>query len=118
MYYEQKDGVQVHSGFPNPAADASLQTLDFNQLLIQNSAATFAMRIAGNAWTEQGIFSGDLVLIDRALSPRQNDVVAWVRHDEFVLSPKHTVDIDGAVWGVVTTIIHPFRHKTMPGVIS
>lgn len=113
MYYEQPDNVSVHNGFPNPAADASLQNLDFNQLLIHNSAATYAMRVAGNAWSEQGMFSGDIALIDRALTPKQNDVVAWVNNDDFAMSPKHAVPEDAVVWGVVTTVIHQFRRKDL-----
>lgn len=113
MYFNQPDGVSVHMGFPNPAADASLQTLDFNQLLIHNSAATYVMRIAGNDWSEQGIFDGDIVLIDRALVAKQNDIVAWLRDDEFALSPRHAVPSGAALWGVATNVIHPFRLKNL-----
>ena len=113
MYFTQADGVSVHTGFPNPAADASLQTLDFNQLLIHNHAATYVMRISGNDWAEQGIFDGDFVLIDRALVAKPNDVVAWIRDDLFALSPKHAVPAGGAVWGVATSVIHPFRLKNL-----
>lgn len=115
MYYEQPETVSVHMGFPNPAADASLQNLDFNQLLIHNGAATYTMRVAGNAWSEQGIFNNDLVLIDRALSAKQNDVVAWVDQDDFAMSPKHTVPEGAVVWGVVTNVIHQLRHKELQG---
>lgn len=113
MYFQQKDGVSVHTGFPNPAADASLQTLDFNQLLIHNNAATYTMRIAGNAWAEQGIFDGDFVLIDRALVAKPNDIVAWVKEDEFMLSAKHATPTNAIVWGVATAVIHPFRNKNL-----
>lgn len=113
MYFNQPDGVSVHMGFPNPAADASLQPLDFNRLLIHNNAATYVMRIAGNAWVEQGISDGDFVLIDRALVAKPNDIVAWIRDDEFALSPKHRVPLEAAVWGVATSVIHPFRLKNL-----
>ena len=113
MYYQQPDVVAVHMGFPNPAADASLQTLDFNQLLIHNGPATYVMRVAGNAWKNQGIFHEDVVLIDRALTPKANDLVAWLRHDEFALSPKHAVPKGSTVWGVVTAVIHQFRAKNL-----
>lgn len=113
MYYENPDGVTVHSGFPNAAADASLQNLDFNQLLIHNGASTYAMRITGNAWIKQGIFHGDLALIDRAFVPRPNDIVAWIYNDEFALSPRHKVPERAVVWGVITTVIHQFRRKEL-----
>lgn len=113
MYFNQPDGVSVHMGFPNPAADASLQALDFNQLLIHNATATYTMRIAGNLWAEQGIFDGDFVLLDRALVAKSNDIVAWVKDDAFMLSPKHQVPPDATVWAVATSVIHPFRQKNL-----
>ena len=50
MYYEQAQGVSVHDGFPNPATDAALQSLNLNQLLIKNGASTYFMRLASNDW--------------------------------------------------------------------
>jgi hypothetical protein len=48
-------------GFPSPADDYLDRPLDFNELLIENLAATFAVRIAGESMTGQGCF--------RAISP-------------------------------------------------
>lgn len=110
-YYQQADSISVHIGFPNAAVDTSLQALDFNDLLIHNSAATYTMRISGNDWAKRGIFHGDLALIDRALIPKGHDLVAWIRHDEFALSLKHEVPEGAAIWGVVTNIIHQLRKK-------
>ncbi len=111
MYYKKPDNVSVHMGFPNSAADASLQSLDFNQLLIHHSTATYTMRVAGNAWAEQGIFDGNIALIDRALLAKPNDIVACIHDDDFAMSPKHKVPDEAVVWGVVTTVIHQFRPR-------
>jgi DNA polymerase V len=43
-------------GFPSPADDYLDGPLDFNELLIQNPAATFAVRIAGESMTGVGLF--------------------------------------------------------------
>src|ERR1700691_1438479 len=48
-------------GFPSPADDYLDRPLDFNELLIENPAATFAVRIAGESMRGQGCF--------RAISP-------------------------------------------------
>src|SRR6202040_1908125 len=40
--------------------------LDFNELLIENPAATFAVRIAGESMTGAGLFPGDIAVVDRA----------------------------------------------------
>lgn len=111
MYFTQPENVSVHMGFPNAAADASLQGLDFNQLLIHHSTATYTMRVAGNAWAGQGIFDGDIALIDRALLAKPNDIVAWIQDDDFAMSPKHKVPNGAVVWGIVTTVIHQFRPR-------
>lgn len=102
-------GVSIHSGFPNPAADASLQGLDLNRLLINHSASTFMMRLKGNEWAAQGIFDTDIVLIDRALAARKNDLVVWWRGDEFAISALNQAPRNMVVWGVVTVVIHQCR---------
>src|SRR4030095_17150265 len=86
MYYENPSGVSVHTGFPNPATDASLQGIDLNKLLIQNGASTFLMRVSGNDWQAVGIWDGDLAIIDRALGPKKTDLIIWIHRDEFAIS--------------------------------
>jgi hypothetical protein len=109
--YQNPDGVSVHSGFPNPATDASLQGIDLNKLLIKNSAATFLMRIAGNAWRAMGIFHDDIAIVDRAVVPRKNDLVIWWQDGEFTISHRHQVLPDHPIWGTVTSIIHQYSQK-------
>ena len=111
MYYSNPDGVSVHDGFPNPAADTSLQTIDLNSLLVRHTASTYFMRIGGNEWARQGIFADDLAIIDRALKPKPNDPVVWIPEDEFAKSPRHKLPENAEVWGTVTAIIHQYRGK-------
>lgn len=109
MYYENPDGVSARSGFPNPAIDAAVQGLDLNRLLIKNGASTYFMRISGDDWNESGIFDGDIAVIDRALTPRPNDLTIWLNRDEFAVSPRHALPESVGVWGVVTATIHLCR---------
>lgn len=111
MYYENPDGVSVHGGFPNPAADASLQGIDLNRLLIKNSTATYFMRVAGNNWRDVGIFHGDVAIVDRALTAARNDLIIWWHNDSFAISPRHTLPKGGQIWGVVTSVIHQYRGR-------
>ena len=104
----RRSGVSEHAGFPNPATDRSLQNLDINSLLIQNSASTYLMRIEGNEWRSLGIFDGDIVLVDRALAVRRNDLVVWWQEESFVISHQSQVPADTATWGAVTAAIHQF----------
>ncbi|MEO8862967.1 MAG: S24 family peptidase [Candidatus Saccharimonadales bacterium] len=101
-------GVSVHEGFPNPATDTSLQPIDLNSLLVPRRASTYLMRISGDDWADQGIFAGDIAIIDKALSANSNDLVAWIHEDSFVLSPRHAVAQDAEVWGTITAVIHQY----------
>ncbi|HSX35432.1 MAG TPA: S24 family peptidase [Patescibacteria group bacterium] len=105
------DGVSVHTGFPNPATDKSLHTLDFNQLLIRHTASTYMFRVRGNDWEAAGVFDGDIAVIDRALDPKKSDVVLWWHdeHGEFAVGNYPTMPKEARLWGVVTATIHQFR---------
>lgn len=104
-------GVSVHTGFPNPATDKQLHTLDFNQLLIQHTVSTFMFRVRGNEWEDAGVFDGDIAVVDRALDARKTDVVIWWRESvgEFAISKRPDMPEDASLWGVVTATIHQFR---------
>jgi DNA polymerase V len=119
----------VAIGFGSPAGDSGVTRLDLNDILVRHPQATFLMRIAGDALHELGIDSGDLVLVDRAITPAHGHVVIAVVDDEFVCrrlckqgagirlqsTRAGCADIparDGSgfqIWGVVTRVI-----KSMP----
>jgi hypothetical protein len=101
-------GVSVHTGFPNPGTDASLQSLNLNQLLIEHSASTYLMKIVEQSWQALGIFPDDIVIVDRALEPHANDLVIWWHDDTFAVSPKHALPAEAVVFGVVRATIHQF----------
>lgn len=51
-------GARARLGFPSPADDFLDDTLDLNNLLIRNPAATFFYRAHGNSMLRAGILSG------------------------------------------------------------
>lgn len=107
------DGVSVHSGFPNPATDRRRQStrlsLDLNQLLIKNPSSTYLFRVGGHHWSDQGVYDGDIAVVDRALRPRAADlVVAW-RLDGSTLCLYRDLAASDQYWGLITAIIHQ-RH--------
>lgn len=106
---DQLDGVSAHTGFPNPALDQSLESLDFNKLLIKHPASTYFMRIEGNDWERIGILSGDIAIIDRIINPSPIDLVIWWQEDSFMISPRHKITGSYQIWGVVTSVIHRYR---------
>lgn len=101
-------GVSVHAGFPNAAEDHVSRALDFNALLVRHPVSTYCFRVEGNAYEDRGIFGGDIAVIDRALSPRLDDLVLHFTDDNFVLAEFRKLH-KTEIWGVVTSIIHRVR---------
>lgn len=109
LYGNAAQSVTEHTGFPNPATDMNIISLDIRQLLIKHPSSTFFMRLSGNAWEVIGVFDGDIAVIDKALEPKATDIVVWWDADEFRLSRYRQLPLKAAPWGVVTSIIHRFR---------
>ncbi len=107
----QADGVSIHAGFPNPAADRRLKSLDFNQILVQHPSSTFVFRVRGEEGITQGIFDGDIAVVDRATDPRPQDFVLWHDGEHFKLSRPSRMTESATQWGVITAIIHQYRAK-------
>ncbi|WP_028468964.1 translesion error-prone DNA polymerase V autoproteolytic subunit [Neptunomonas japonica] len=119
----------VAAGFPSPAQDYIEKTLDLNELCIKHPAATFFVRAQGNSMIDAGIFSGDILIVDRSLTARSSDIVIACLHDEFTvkqliissnsvqLRPMNkaysTITLNEGneleLFGVVTTVIHSLR---------
>jgi DNA polymerase V len=86
----------VQAGFPSPADDYLDSPLDFNDLLIENPAATFAVRVAGDSMIGAGIFPGDIAIVDRAKTPKDRSIVLALLDGGFTL--KRYRRRNGAVW--------------------
>jgi DNA polymerase V len=78
-------GTKAACGFPSPADDYLDRPLDFNELLIENPAATFAVRIAGDSMTGAGLFPGDIAVVDRSLPVRDRCIVLALVDGEFTI---------------------------------
>ncbi len=109
------DGVSVHAGFPNPALDrrgpGPRLSLDLNQLVIQNPSSTYLFRIAGHQWSDQGVYDGDVAVVDRATRRQPGDlVIAW-QTSGFVICRQRQLTAKVEIWGVITAIIHQFARE-------
>jgi DNA polymerase V len=83
-------------GFPSSAEDYVDRPLDFNELLIEHPAATFAIRIEGDSMTGAGIFPGDIAVVDCAREPVNGSIVLALLDGAFTVK-RYRVK-DGAVW--------------------
>lgn len=106
------EGVVEHTGFPNPATDSHMVSLDISKRLIKHPASTFFMRISGNEWEDRGIFDGDLIIIDRSLDPKITDSVIWWEGENFVISSYSVVPNSTPIWGVVVHVVHSMRSES------
>lgn len=121
--------LPIRAGFPNPAEDAGGLALDLNDLLVKHPVSTFYLKVEGDSMNGVGINSGDIVVVDKSLEPRNDDIVVAAVNGEFTLkrlmrdgqkawlvaeNPKyspialHEAD-DPQIWGVVTFWIHKQR---------
>jgi len=107
------DGVSVHTGFPNPALErrgnSQPLALDLNRLLIRQASSTYLFRVAGHLWADQGIFDGDIAVIDRAAQAHSRDLIITWREKDMVLIRQNQLTEEDKPWGVVTAIIHQYR---------
>ena len=88
-------GHKVEAGFPSPADDYIEGRLSLDEHLIQHREATFFVRAKGNSMVGAGIFDGDLLVVDRSLTPSSGDIVIAVLDAE--LTVKRLIRRDGMV---------------------
>ena len=115
-------------GFASPADDYIEGRLSLDALLIQNKDATFFFRAKGDSMNGAGIFDGDLLVVDKSVTPTSGSIVIAVidgelmvrrliKHDDQVsLRPENPEfeknmlknEQELQVWGVVTSAIKQF----------
>lgn len=116
------EATLISCGFPSPAERSGSVRLSLDALVLVRPEATFFMKMESDALIEEGIFEGDLLVVDRSIEPTQGSlVVAYSEGLGFVarrLRRRAGMLIleDGAreimcdesviVWGVVTFTLH------------
>lgn len=113
---------QPAAGFPAPGDDLVEKPLDLNDLLIDNPTATFFVRVSGDSMEGAKIFNGDILVVDRSVTPLDGCIVVAAVYGEMVVKrlSKHAgrvellsenaeyapISINDAedifIWGVVT----------------
>ena len=118
---------KVGAGFPSPATDYVEDDIDLNVHLIKNIPSTFLIRVQGKSMNTIGINDGDLLVVDRSLSPKNfSTVIANVNEElvvkNFIKEKDQSFLTSGSkkikdkinltenpeifIWGVVTYVIH------------
>lgn len=120
--------VRAACGFPSPAEDFFREDdrLDLNEKLIANPPATFlVIADCGGSMVDYGIHDGDLLIVDRSISPRPGHTVValweggftvkklYMRGNRIVLAASagfspiivpEGIELD--IWGVVRSNVH------------
>src|ERR1044072_2299007 len=132
-YTGSKNFTQHHvktanaNGFSAAADDYMERGIDLNEQLILNKPATFFFRMNGDAMIEDGIFSGDILIVDRSIKPASGKVIVAILDGELLVrriqrnatsvellaanKKMSNIQLSGFddrsnVWGVVTCVIH------------
>lgn len=116
----------VKAGFPSPADDYLDKKLDLNEHLIKHPSSTFFVKVKGDSMIKAGINSGDILIVDRSLEPRDKKIVIAIVNGEFTVKrvskksgklflvsendnyPPIEIKegMEFEIWGVVTNVIH------------
>jgi DNA polymerase V len=119
------------AGFPSGAADFDVDRLDLAQMLHLDEPFCFMSRVSGRSMIGVGIEPGDLIVINRSLTPTHDDIIVAVLDNEVTLKTlyqKHGVTKlvpanpefpeivlkEGQtleVWGVLTASVKLFGRK-------
>jgi DNA polymerase V len=73
------------AGFPAPGDDQVENILDINDLVVKNPASTFFVRVEGDSMIGAGIFSGDVLVVDRSSDPKDGVIVVAAVNGELVV---------------------------------
>ena len=118
---------KVSAGFPSPATDYIEEEINLNNELIKNPSSTFLIRVQGNSMLDYKIAEGDVLIVDRSLTLKNNSIavlnfqgelvvkkIITKKEKYFILSKenKRTKEIeisssfDSELWGIVIYVIH------------
>ena len=121
--------IPIKCGFPSPAADSRENPLDFNQLLLKHRASTYCLKASGNSLEKSGIYDGDILVVDKSINAKNNDLVVAeyegeftakrlkIKDDKIYLHPENVdfedIEInnldDFSIFGVISAVVRTLR---------
>lgn len=118
----------ISAGFPSPALDFADMRIDLNRHLIKHPEATYFGRVSGQSMKDVGIDDGDLLIIDKSITPSDGKIAVCFINGEYTLKrlkvtskgvwlvPENAAysaikveeGSEFLVWGVVTNVVKYF----------
>lgn len=112
----------IQAGFPSPAQDYISESIDLNREIVRHPSATFYGRVSGESMIDEGIWEGDILVIDRSLEPTDGDLAVCCLDGEFTL--KRIRLESGRIWLVPSNemydpiLVTPERQFEVWGVVT
>ncbi|MBU0503238.1 MAG: LexA family transcriptional regulator [Candidatus Omnitrophota bacterium] len=75
----------IQAGFPSPAEEETVDLMSLDEYLISNPQATYLLKVSGDSMLDAGIHPGDLVLVQKDLTPKNGDIVVACVDKEWTL---------------------------------
>jgi len=75
----------VSAGFPSEAFNYVEKGIDFNKYLIKRKETTFCLIAGGDSMNGDGIFKGDLLVVDKLEEPYENAILIFSIDGDFTM---------------------------------
>ena len=75
----------ISAGFPSPADDFKETRISLDRELVKNREATFYARVDGDSMIGAGLEDGDLLVIDRSISPENGKIAICLVDGDFTV---------------------------------
>ena len=75
----------ISAGFPSPADDFKEIRISLDKELVKNQESTFYARVCGDSMSGAGIDDGDLLVIDKSLSPGNGKIAVCFVDGDFTV---------------------------------
>lgn len=75
----------VSAGFPSEAYNYVEKGIDFNKLMIKSKETTFCLVAGGDSMNGDGIFKGDLLVVDKLEEPYDRSILIFSIDGEFTM---------------------------------
>lgn len=94
------------TGFSSPATHYTEPRIDLNEVLIENASSSFYVRAIDDSFSDFNILKNDVLIIDKALTPKKNQLVIATQDGAFkIIRIEKNLDTEFQLWGVITYII-------------
>ena len=75
----------ISAGFAAPAEEQAEEVVTIENYVVRNRNNTFLLRVKGDSMINAGIQEGDLVSVERGVTPRVGDIVVGALDGEYTL---------------------------------